>query len=286
MAAIKQARFHITAAALKNHTAPKMLRALVRTRTALHRPGGVRRCSAETTKKAATTTVADAVPGWMEGLGWYGTAAVLGAYALSSSDRLDLVGGKLGYQVLNTTGAMGVALVCWKRKTYQPLVINVAWALIGGTALAGMLSGGGGGAASTTGAASAPAEGGPRFTQLAVNTQRPGDGTTRPAPGDKLSMHYVGTLAGSGAKFDSSRDRGKPFDFTIGVGQVIKGWDQGVMKMSLGERATLQIPSELGYGRRGAGRAIPPNADLVFDVELLEIRRRSNGEVLRAAKTA
>ena len=84
-------------------------------------------------------------------------------------------------------------------------------------------------------------------------------------------MHYTGRLISNGAKFDSSVDRGQPFQFQIGVGQVIAGWDQGVIKMSLGEKATLRIPSAMGYGARGAGGVIPPNADLEFDVELLKI---------------
>lgn len=107
--------------------------------------------------------------------------------------------------------------------------------------------------------------------RLLVETVTPGDGQMFPKPGDKLSMHYTGTLASTGVQFDSSRDRGQPFDFQIGVGQVIPGWDKGVMKMSLGERATLRIPSAMGYGPRGAGSDIPPDADLVFDVELLAI---------------
>ena len=98
-----------------------------------------------------------------------------------------------------------------------------------------------------------------------------GNGSTFPVKGDKLKMHYIGTLAKDGSKFDSSRDRGKMFEFTIGVGQVIKGWDEGVVQMSLGERATLHITSDFGYGARGAGDDIPPGADLVFDVELFAI---------------
>ncbi len=106
---------------------------------------------------------------------------------------------------------------------------------------------------------------------LEVITKQAGDGKTFPKKGDRLSMHYTGRLISNGAKFDSSVDRGQPFQFQIGVGQVIAGWDQGVIKMSLGEKATLRIPSAMGYGARGAGGVIPPNADLEFDVELLKI---------------
>jgi peptidylprolyl isomerase len=88
-------------------------------------------------------------------------------------------------------------------------------------------------------------------------------------------MHYTGWLwenAKKGDKFDSSLDRGKPFTFQIGVGQVIKGWDEGVLSMQVGGKRTLLIPASLGYGARGAGGVIPPNATLLFEVELLEIR--------------
>lgn len=98
-----------------------------------------------------------------------------------------------------------------------------------------------------------------------------GDGKTFPQKGDKLKMHYTGTLTEGGKQFDSSRDRGDLFEVTIGVGQVIKGWDEGVPLLSLGERATLHITSDYGYGASGAGADIPPNAGLEFDVRLVAI---------------
>ncbi len=89
--------------------------------------------------------------------------------------------------------------------------------------------------------------------------------------GKKVEVHYTGKLT-DGSVFDSSLTRGKPFSFTLGEGQVIKGWEEGILGMRVGEKRILTIPPELGYGARGAGSSIPPNATLVFEVELLDVR--------------
>jgi peptidylprolyl isomerase len=97
-----------------------------------------------------------------------------------------------------------------------------------------------------------------------------GTGAT-PQAGQTIAVHYTGTLT-DGTKFDSSVDRGQPFVFQIGMGKVIKGWDEGILSMRAGGKRTLTIPPELGYRAQGAGNVIPPNATLIFEVELLEVR--------------
>ena len=104
---------------------------------------------------------------------------------------------------------------------------------------------------------------------LQIEKLAEGSGAT-PKTGDRVTVHYTGWLT-DGSKFDSSVDRGQPFVFTIGRGQVIGGWDQGVATMKVGDKVRLTIPPELGYGARGAGGVIPPNATLIFEVELLGV---------------
>lgn len=108
------------------------------------------------------------------------------------------------------------------------------------------------------------------MSEFLIETQVQGKGEAA-GSGDTVEVHYTGWLT-DGKKFDSSRDRGQPFSFRLGMGQVIQGWDKGVAGMRPGEKRKLTIPPELGYGARGAGRDIPPNATLVFEVELLRVR--------------
>jgi FKBP-type peptidyl-prolyl cis-trans isomerase FkpA len=107
------------------------------------------------------------------------------------------------------------------------------------------------------------------MSELQIETLKPGTGAEAKA-GDKVTVHYVGTLT-DGKKFDSSRDRGEGFRFTLGQGQVIQGWDQGVAGMKVGETRKLTIPPAMGYGARGFPPVIPANATLVFEVELLKV---------------
>ncbi|ORX62425.1 hypothetical protein DM01DRAFT_260565 [Hesseltinella vesiculosa] len=113
----------------------------------------------------------------------------------------------------------------------------------------------------------------PKGLQIGVKHRVPEEQCTkRSKDGDKLSMHYTGTLFDTGEKFDSSRDRNEPLEFTLGAGQVIVGWEKGLKNMCIGEQRKLVIPSDMAYGDRGAGSAIPPGATLVFEVELVDIK--------------
>lgn len=104
---------------------------------------------------------------------------------------------------------------------------------------------------------------------LGIKTIQKGSGAL-PEKGQRVKVHYTGFLE-NGKKFDSSVDRGEPFTFTLGAGRVIKGWDEGVQKLNIGTKALLKIPSELGYGARGSRGAIPPNATLYFEIEVLGV---------------
>jgi len=105
---------------------------------------------------------------------------------------------------------------------------------------------------------------------VTIETLNPGDGSKFPKPGDLVSIHYVGTLL-DGTQFDSSRDRGKAFKTQIGVGKVIKGWDEGVPQLSVGQKAVLTVSPDYAYGARGFPPVIPPNATIKFEVELISI---------------
>ncbi len=108
-------------------------------------------------------------------------------------------------------------------------------------------------------------------SELKIETTQEGTGERVVKSGDTISVHYTGRLT-DGTKFDSSVDRGTPFTFTIGSGQVIKGWDEGLLGMKVGEKRTLTIPADKGYGATGAGGVIPPNATLIFETELVSIQ--------------
>jgi peptidylprolyl isomerase len=148
----------------------------------------------------------------------------------------------------------------------QPAGAIAALAIV--IALAGVLSAGfPATAAAEPGAVTTP-------SGLKIIDTKVGTGAT-PKQGQTCVMHYTGWLYENGAKgkkFDSSVDRGQPFEFPLGVHRVIAGWDEGVATMKVGGKRTLIIPPELGYGARGAGGVIPPNATLIFDVELIDVK--------------
>ncbi|KAG0087162.1 FK506-binding protein 2A [Podila epicladia] len=119
----------------------------------------------------------------------------------------------------------------------------------------------------------------PKSLQIGIKARNPDSNCVKTKDGDSLSMHYTGSLWSTGAVFDSSVSRG-PFDFVLGQGQVIKGWDLGLRGMCIGEKRKLSFPASLGYGDRGAGASIPPNSALVFEVELLAINGNNGKDEL------
>lgn len=137
------------------------------------------------------------------------------------------------------------------------------------------------GEAAAAAAQASPAASAPDDDAVRIETITPGDAKFPAKNGDFLTVHYVGSLQSDGSVFDSSRDKGKPFSFTLGTGDVVRGWDIALAKMTVGQRATLTIAASAGYGAKGCESAtasgtgkIPPDADLVFDVELLDLNGR------------
>jgi len=117
-------------------------------------------------------------------------------------------------------------------------------------------------------------------TELQIETTfKPDECPHQAKKGDKIQVHYTGTLFDNGNKFDSSLDRGQPLPVTLGMGQVIKGWDQGLVGMCLHEKRTLTIPSNMAYGSRGFGKVIPANSALVFTVELVGLEPAGHQEL-------
>lgn len=146
--------------------------------------------------------------------------------------------------------------------------LRLSWLAIGGLCV-GLIAGCAGTEASQASNDTAAGKGVTTKSGLMYTDEKEGTGPAAKA-GDRVVVHYTGWLK-DGTKFDSSHDHGKPFEFPLGAGKVIKGWDQGIAGMKVGGKRKLIIPPQLGYGMQGAGDAVPPNATLIFEIELVSI---------------